>query len=309
MNLKIDAKSVYITRSARRVLLMAALFLCCLLSACGKSEDSESADADDIYEITDAIQDDSPQVLYTMTIIDVLQNQYSMDVLADVNTCPYNKALFNVSGSSASYDDISYSSRLGIDVSYHQGEIDWSQVAQAGYEFVFIRIGYRGYTEGTLTEDEMYRSYIEGATAAGLDVGVYFFSQAVSEDEAVEEADYVNELLSGYEVQLPVVFDPEKILDDTARTDDVSGEQFTENTVAFCDRIKEYGFDTMFYSNIIWEASVYDMTDLNDIPVWYADYEAVPQTPYDFEYWQFTEEGEVPGVSTAVDVDIQLLPK
>ena len=293
-------------RKVKKTLLPAALILCCLFAGCANDAEDpeESSDAVDITEA--AYPDDTSNVLQTITIEDVLGNQYSMDVIDGVNMCPYNKALFETSGDTASYDDMTYTSSLGIDVSYHQGEIDWTKVAQAGYEFVFIRIGYRGYTEGTLTEDEMYRSYIEGAVAAGLDVGVYFFSQAVNEDEAVEEAEYVLNLLDGYTITLPIVYDPEKILGDDARTDDVSGEQFTANTIAFCDHIREAGYRPMYYSNIIWEANEFDMTKLNDYPLWYADYKSVPQTPYAFEYWQFSEEGNVPGVSAPVDLDIRL---
>lgn len=204
--------------------------------------------------------------------------------------------------------DKDYKIRKGIDVSYHQGEIDWNRVKEAGYEFAFIRIAYRGYgEEGKLRADSMALANIDGASAAGLDVGVYVFSQAVSESEAVEEADFVTELLDGRKLELPVVFDPEHIEGDEARTDSVTGEQFTANTKAFCKRIKKAGYEPMFYSNMVWEAEVLDLGKLAKYPIWYADYESVPQTPYAFRFWQYSESGTVDGVDGNVDLDVEFI--
>lgn len=94
---------------------------------------------------------------------------------------------------------------------------------------------------------------------------------------------------------------------DVARTDDVSGEQFTQNAIAFCEKIKEAGYKPMIYSNMYWEAFLFDMSRLADIPIWYADYELEPQTPYKFEYWQFTEKGKVSGIANECDIDIQFI--
>ena len=113
------------------------------------------------------------------------------------------------------YDDDRYEIRHGVDVSHHQGEIDWNKVKNAGFDFAFLRIGFRGYgEEGTLNPDKQFNANYSGAKNAGLDVGIYFFAQAVNEKEAVEEADYVLELLGGRKLDLPIVYDPESILDD-----------------------------------------------------------------------------------------------
>ena len=194
---------------------------------------------------------------------------------------------------------------LGVDVSHHQGDIDWDAVKSAGYDFAILRIGYRGYgKEGTLNQDREFENYYKGARDAGLMVGVYFFAQAINEDEAKEEADFVLEILSGRELDLPVVYDPESILDDEARTDDVSGEQFTANTGVFCETIAADGYKPMIYANMLWEAFELDLEQLSEYPLWYADYEPVPQTPYDFVIWQYTNEGSVPGISGVCDLDI-----
>lgn len=194
---------------------------------------------------------------------------------------------------------------LGVDVSHHQGYIDWNQVKAAGYDFTILRIGYRGYGKtGSVNKDREFENYYKGAKAAGLKVGVYFFAQAINEAEAKEEADFVLNTLAGRELDMPVVYDPESILDDEARTDNVSGEQFTANTKVFCETIAEGGYDPMIYANMLWEAFELDLEQLSGYPLWYADYEPVPQTPYDFDIWQYSNEGNVPGISGVCDLDI-----
>ena len=201
--------------------------------------------------------------------------------------------------------DSLYTIRHGVDVSAYQGDIDWGKVKNAGYDFAIIRIAYRGYgREGKLCLDKKYLQNIINAKTAGLDVGVYIFSQAVNEIEAVEEAEFVLSALQGAQLDLPIVFDPELIKKDTARTGHVSGEQFTRNTIAFCNRVKSAGYDAMVYSNMFWEAELFDMAQLGDYPFWYADYEKIPQTPYHFTCWQYTEKGHVDGISGNVDLNV-----
>ncbi len=223
---------------------------------------------------------------------------------------PYDWSHLEWEDDMPSYEDDAYTCRWGVDVSSHDGEIDWEQVKEAGASFAFVRIGYRGYGEaGTLCRDDLGLTNIEKAKEAGLDVGVYFFSQAVSEEEALEEADLALEILDGISLELPVVFDPENIRDDAARTDTVSGEQFTKNTIAFCDRIREAGYEPMIYCNMTWEAYTLDLEQLSDLKIWYADYESEPQTPYHFTFWQYSESAKVPGISVNADVDLEFVKK
>lgn len=246
-----------------------------------------------------------PEIL---NFVDVFGEEYEVEINPEISKSPYDPALFVHEGYKLSYTDTEYTSRLGVDVSGHQGKIDWAKVKNAGYDFVFIRIGFRGYGEaGTVNLDKEFYSNIENAQAAGFDVGVYFFAQAVNEQEAKEEADFVLENLAGRDLQLPVVYDPEHILDDEARTDGIPGEQFTRNTKVFCERIEEAGYEAMIYSNMLWEAYELDLQELSDYPVWYADYEEKPQTPYDFAFWQYTNEGMVDGISGNVDLNIQMM--
>lgn len=248
-----------------------------------------------------------PEIL---NFVDVFGEEYQVEINPNVEKHEYDLEKFVHEGDRLSYTDDEYEYRLGVDVSRHQGWIDWEKVKAAGYEFAIIRVGYRGYgEEGLVCLDEQFDTNIQNAQAAGLDVGVYFFAQAINEEEAKEEAEFVLEHIAEYELQLPVVYDPESILDDEARTDDVSGEQFTKNTEVFCSMIEEAGYKPMIYSNMLWEAYELDLEDLEDYPIWYADYEPLPQTPYHFDFWQYTNEGSVDGIEGRTDLNIQLIPK
>ncbi len=244
-----------------------------------------------------------------LVFLDAYKESHQAEIDPLVKPHDYELPCFVNDGTFTRYiGDDRYSYRLGVDVSHHDGEIDFKAVKEAGIDFVILRIGYRGYgSEGTLNEDRMFRTYIDGAHEAGLDVGCYIFSQAINTDEAREEAQLCLDILKDYKIELPVVYDPESILNANARTDYVSGEQFTENTITFCEMIKEAGYQPMIYSNMMWEAFEFDLKKLSDYPIWYADYEPLPQTPYNFEYWQYSNTGRVPGISEMVDLDIQLI--
>ncbi len=271
------------------------------------ADESKSAIDDDIAMGELTRPEPEPEKL---NFVDVYGEHYQIEVDQGVRKHDYNLSCFKNSGNYVVYDgDNRYTYRLGIDVSHHDGDIDWDAVEESGIDFVILRIGYRGYgAEGLLNEDKKFREYIDGAHEAGLDVGVYIFSQAVDAEEAREEARLVLNILDGYHIELPVVFDPESVLDANARTDYVSGEQFTENAITFCQMIKDAGYQPMIYSNMMWEAFKFDLKKLSEYPIWYADYEQFPQTPYHFEYWQYSNTGKVPGIQDMVDLDIQLIP-
>lgn len=234
----------------------------------------------------------------------------------EVQLCQYNKSLFKIDKKKkrATYDgDPNFTYRLGLDISRHDGEpIDWKAVKADGYEFIIFRIGWRGYESGILHVDEHFHQNIQGALQEGFDIGVYVFSQAINEEEALEEAELCINELKDYKINLPVVFDPETITWEAARTDDITCEQVTKNTLAFCNRIKEAGYEPMIYSNITWEAKFFDLSQLSQYKLWFADYQTPPTTPYHFEFWQFGgESAKVPGFKKGrkVDVDMQLIPR
>ncbi len=193
---------------------------------------------------------------------------------------------------------------LGVDVSVHQGDIDWVKVKESGVDFAIVRLGYRGYGTGKAELDENYKENIISAREAGLDVGVYFFSQAITAEEAVEEANIVIDSIKGLDVNYPVVFDWEIITDDSARTDNVSVDILTDCCVAFCETVKNAGYTPMIYQNKRTSIFKLDLNRLNDYEFWLAEYNNEPSYYYDFDMWQYTSEGRVPGIEGEVDLNI-----
>lgn len=198
-------------------------------------------------------------------------------------------------------------SKTGIDVSYHQHEIDWDRVAADGIDFVMLRVGYRGYESGLLNLDQKFHSYIKGATAAGLDVGVYFFSQALTTEEAVDEANFVMEQLQGYNITYPVVFDWEIMEDEGARTQMANPYTVTECAAAFCDTIADGGYIPMVYGSRKFALMKLDMSKIPSVNFWFAEYKDghnEPTYPYDYQIWQYASDGRVDGIDGDVDMNI-----
>ncbi len=197
----------------------------------------------------------------------------------------------------------------GIDVSAHQGEIDWDQVAASGVEFAFIRIGYRTYSAseggGVILADPYAQANYRGAKAAGLKVGVYFFSQAISSIEAMEEAQWAMEAIEGWELDLPVVYDWE-LPSDTARTAHVTSGQLTAYTRIFNRVLQNNGYRVMLYFNRHHAAERLDMHRLTDVACWFAMYAEEMSYPYDFAIWQYSQTGRVPGIQGNVDLNLML---
>jgi GH25 family lysozyme M1 (1,4-beta-N-acetylmuramidase) len=192
----------------------------------------------------------------------------------------------------------------GIDVSYYQGQIDWEKVKASGIEFAIIRIGYRGYgAEGKLVEDKLAYDNLEGALKAGLKVGVYFFSQATSVEEALEEADFVLERIRKYDITMPVVFDWEYISEE-ARTANVDPRTLTDCYLAFCGKLEEEGYTPMAYFNSYQSRKMMYLTELEQYPFWLALYSDRMTYPYRIEMWQYTDSGKVPGIEGNVDINL-----
>lgn len=300
----------------KRVWIMIMVVILAVFYGCGNQDEKMQKTSESTGEIltADATEMDAKEAAVDgpamLEFVDSYGATYQMEVNSSVAPNLYDNQGFLRNGSRMSYGGEGYSYRLGIDVSHYQGDIDWQKVKAAGIEFVFVRLGYRGYgQDGVLKLDTNFEKNMEGARAAGLDVGVYFFAQAVNETEAVEEAEFVLEHLMEYDLQMPVVYDPESVVHEEARTDNVTGEQFTKNTKAFCEAIEKSGYDAMVYCNMTWQAFKLDLEELEEYPIWYADYEEYPQTPYHFEIWQYSNEGTVDGIQGNVDLNIQMIMK
>lgn len=191
----------------------------------------------------------------------------------------------------------------GIDVSVWQGEIDWQQVKNSGVEFAIIRVGGRGMDEGGIYTDDLAQSYYEGATAAGLKVGAYFFSQAITVEEAVEEAEFVLDAVKDWDVQMPLVYDWEYMGEDV-RTSKMDSRTLTDMAKAFCDTIKEAGYEPMIYFGRNQSMNMMKLEELVDYPFWLAMYSTVMDYPYKIDMWQYTDQGTVPGIAGNVDLNL-----
>ena len=196
---------------------------------------------------------------------------------------------------------------LGLDVSAHQEEIDWQAVAAAGFEFVMIRVGYRGYETGLLQPDAYAQANYAGAKAAGLKVGAYMFSQAISRKEAMEEARFALEQIRGWELDLPLVYDWERVKAGT-RTDGVDARTVTDCALGFCALVEAVGKESMVYFNPHHGKYYFYLHELEEYPFWLAYYTDKMDYPYKFEMWQYTDSGNVPGIEGGADINIMLLP-
>ena len=193
----------------------------------------------------------------------------------------------------------------GIDVSVHQGTIDWKAVAADGIEFAMVRVGYRGMDDGMISEDVNARANLEGALNAGLDVGVYFFSQALTPEEARQEAEFVIDYIADYDITMPVVFDWEHVEDENARTSDMfDRELLTDCALAFLEPVQAAGYRPMIYFNRYQSDELLDLWLLRHNEFWFALYDSKMNFPWKISMWQYTDCGKVDGIKGKVDLNL-----
>ena len=198
------------------------------------------------------------------------------------------------------------SGHMGIDVSKHNGSIDWNAVKNSGVSYVIIRCGYRGSSTGALIEDPMFRTNIQGASKAGLKVGIYFFTQAVNEVEAVEEASMVLNLIKGYNISYPVFLDVEP--SNGGRGDKIDASTRTAVCKAFCQTIQNSGYKAGIYANKEWLNKFIDAPSLSGYKIWLAQYAAAPSyTRTKYDMWQYSSKGSVAGIKGNVDMNISYM--
>gem|GEM_PF-863024 len=212
-------------------------------------------------------------------------------------------------------DDKKITSCMGVDVSEHNGRIDWKKVRDAGIEFAFVRVGYRGPGEGTLELDKYARDNIEVALANGLKVGVYFCTQAITEAEGIAEAEFVLNIIKDYDITWPVVFDTEEwnpknypSLPNGPRGNNISRDQRTAVTKAFLDRIAAAGYQAMVYSSVYWSILNINRDEIAEYPFWLANYTDKVSYRYDFNIWQYTSDGKVNGITKTFDLNVLMKP-
>ena len=192
---------------------------------------------------------------------------------------------------------------IGIDVSKWQGKIDWAKVAKdpAGIEFAIIRCGNRYSKTGDIVEDPYFRQNIEGAIKNGIKVGVYFYSQAITKAEAVEEASAALELVKGYNLQLPIYIDTES---SGGRADALSKAERTEILITFCEVIKNAGYKAGVYSGAYWYKNYVDTSKIEQYHIWVAQYNDVLSYKGRYDIWQYTSSGSISGINGSVDMNI-----
>ena len=244
-------------------------------------------------------------VFVIMEAADTARTAKPAAIPLDARNIPYQPEDF-VLGKQGFMECVTNPYSTGIDVSVYQGQIDWQKVKAQGVDFVFIRLGNRGTTEGELYADEMAQSYYSGAKSAGLQVGAYFFSQAISVEEAVEEAEFALTLVEGWELDLPIVYDWEYIGKD-ARTGKMKRKLLTDCTLAFCQTIEAAGKQPMIYFNESQGKDLLYLDQLQQYPFWLAKYNGELDFPYRVDYWQYTETGKVDGITGEVDLNICIL--
>mgnify|MGYP005759816631 CR=1 FL=1 len=205
------------------------------------------------------------------------------------------------------YEDGKLVSFVGADISKYQDYVDFGKLKKAGVDFVMLRVGARGYGSGQLVLDEYFAENIKRASDAGLEIGVYFFSQAISNEEAVEEANMVLENIKDYEITYPVAFDMEYIENDASRIDSLSKSEKTEITKTFLDTIQNAGYKAMLYGDKEWLLKDIDLSKLTAYDVWLSQESDIPDYPYRFTMWQYTKKASIDGIAGYADLNISFI--
>lgn len=197
-------------------------------------------------------------------------------------------------------------SYVGADISKQTGTVNFAGLKAAGVDYVMIRLGARGYSTGQISIDENFKENIEGAIAEGLDIGVYFYSQAINQDEAVQEVNFVIQNLEPYRgsVKYPVAFDMEFVANDEARIDGLSREDRTAITSSFLEGVKMAGYIPMLYGDKEWLIKEVDLAKLQDYDVWLAQETDIPDYPYQYAMWQYSSSGVLNGINGDANLNI-----
>lgn len=205
------------------------------------------------------------------------------------------------------YVDGKQVSYVGVDISKYQDYVDFVKLKKEGIDFVMIRVGARGYGTGQITMDEYFLDNIKRASDAGLEIGLYFFSQAITKEEAIEEANVVLQNIGEYKITYPIAFDMEFIPNDTARIENLSREEKTSITKAFLETIEDAGYLPMIYGNKEWLIKRIDLSKLTEYDVWLSQPGDLPDYPYKFTMWQYSNTAVVDGIAGYSNLNISFI--
>lgn len=285
--------------------VLAALTLAVfLLGGCGSEKNDPEPEPEPTPEAFEPVDPHAGQVEVT----DGAGGTLWVDDAQALDEFQADRTLFSVADGVVAYAGEGYTLLRGIDVSEFQNEIDWVAVRESGIDFAILRCGWRGYSGGSLNEDTYFRKNLEGAKAAGLMVGAYFFSQATSVVEGAEEAVYTLDVLSGCTLDLPVYFDWEFIGNSDARTNDTDAQTITDAALEFCSLLESEGYEAGVYSYIPAVYDMYELDRLAGVTLWMGDPGSWPEFWYEHDIWQYSFTGDVPGIDDNVDMDVMFVP-
>ncbi len=260
-----------------------------------KDEDEDEEDEDDEEETRTRIVHADGTKEWVDINSDLEKNKYNLD------NFKYDKPImtYEVDGKTASW--------FGVDISANQGEVDFSKLKKAGCEFVMIKVGARGYSSGNIVMDENFETNLKDAKKAGLNIGVYFCSQAVTKSEAREEAEVLLDAIESYTVKYPVVFVMENINDDMARIEALDMQERTEIAKVFLEEIEDADYTPMLYGDKEWLMTMINLEKLEKYDIWLAQDGDKPDYPYQFGMWQYDSDGSIKGVSGDVAMSISFV--
>ena len=297
-----DKKRVLIIIITAIVLVAVVVTATMVLSGMLHSDNQNTEETRFVEQKPDVVKKDE-----YITVNDPLLGSIEIKAVEGFAKNAYNSDNFvlDETGKMTYYIDDEVASCMGVDLSEYQGEVDFAKLKEQGFDFVILRIGGRYYSEqGDMYVDTNLHNYYKAAKDAGLRVGGYFFSQAKNAQDAIDEANFALENIKGMKFDYPIAFDWEHIEGDTARTDNVSTTDLTDAAIAFCDTIKEAGFESIIYTNTYLMYYEYELERLKDYEFWIADYEYKPSMYYNFTMWQYDIEGQVEGIEGPVDMNI-----
>lgn len=205
------------------------------------------------------------------------------------------------------YDNGTNIAHLGVHLNQDSGKVSFYQLKSAGAEYVILRTGMRGYQNGQLSVDESLEAYLQDARDAGLEVGLSFYSQAATEEEAVEEANLLLSLIGEHKVTYPIVFDMELVSNDTSRIEKLGKMTLTGIADAFCRTIREAGYTPMIHGDKYWLLRRIDLTKLSDYDIWLSQEAEIPDYPYKFSMWEYTRKGRIQGIDGDAALSISFI--
>ena len=256
-------------------------------------DSSEVADADKEGYIT--VEDEKGKKTYYEIIESLEKNDYDLE------------GGFITENGLLKYKDSKRESINGVDLSKYNGTVDFAKLKEAGIKFAMLRLGSRGYGTGKITLDEKFVEYAQNAQANGIQIGAYFYSQAVNETEAVEEANYIVGAVSGFAVKYPIAIDIERVTGDDARTDKLTGKERTAVVKSFCDTVKGYGYKPIIYATTEMLVGGLNLEDLEGYDVWLADDKVPSKYPYKYSMLQYNKQGHIDGITGDIDLDISFV--